>query len=59
MDETPTMTPQELEREYAIVDRAMSHNLKIEEIHPYLVRGVWQIALQLAKLNHGVEQTNK
>jgi hypothetical protein len=56
MSETVAMTSKELEREYESVDRAMTHNLKVEEIQPYMVRGIWQIALQLAKLNEGVEK---
>lgn len=51
------MTVAELEHEVEKVESAMAKNLTAVDVQGHIARGIWQVALQLAKLVHGVEQT--
>ncbi len=50
------MNVQELENELDKVELAVSRLHEAKDMYGLIARGVWQVALQLAKLNEGVEK---
>lgn len=49
------MTVEELEHEIEHVEKLANHNTDTRDVAGAIAKGVWQVALQLAKLN---ENTN-
>ena len=51
------MNVKELTNELENVELAVTRMHEAKDMYGLIARGVWQIALQLAKLNEGVEKT--
>jgi hypothetical protein len=53
------MTVKELENELDKVELAVSRLHEAKDMYGLIARGVWQVALQLAKLNEGVDRVQQ
>lgn len=51
------MTRAEIQREIEAVESAVEKNTDLKFVHGLIARGIWQVALQLAKLTRRLEET--